>query len=158
MLCTLISSLAGSLAWPLVGFAAILIFKSSIKELLSRLRRWAFGDHTVDFSPPTRDDAQVAEVEKLLEERNTTAIHMLLGPWAMRLLLALCGKAKWLPFRIYRGKDYEHAKRRLLQLGLAVYEKGKFCITPLGLQAVQVQVQLRLDQAIQAQEATQEEK
>lgn len=46
---TFISSLVGSVAWPIAAFAIAFLFRSQIRKLIDRIKRLSMGDNSVDF-------------------------------------------------------------------------------------------------------------
>lgn len=47
---TFISSLVGSVAWPIAAFAIAFLFRAQIRRLINRIKRLSVGDNSVDFS------------------------------------------------------------------------------------------------------------
>lgn len=58
---TFISSVVGSLAWPVAAFAIAFIFRKQIALLVDRIRRMSLGDNSIEFSD--RLDKVEAEAE-----------------------------------------------------------------------------------------------
>lgn len=46
---TFISSVVGSIAWPIAAFAIAFLFRSQLRTLLDRIRKLSVGDKSVDF-------------------------------------------------------------------------------------------------------------
>lgn len=58
---TFVSSVVGSIAWPVAAFAIAVLFRSQIRSLMDRIKRLSMGENSVDFGQKL-DEAE-AEVE-----------------------------------------------------------------------------------------------
>lgn len=58
---TFVSSLVGSIAWPVAAFAIAFLFRSQIRKLLDRLRKLSLGENSVDFAEQLDDAEVIAE-------------------------------------------------------------------------------------------------
>ncbi len=47
---TFLSSVIGSIAWPIAAFAIAFLFRSQIRKLLDRLKKLSVGDNSLDFT------------------------------------------------------------------------------------------------------------
>ncbi|WP_156359710.1 hypothetical protein [Sphingomonas sp. Leaf28] len=46
---TFVSSLVGSIAWPIAAFAIAFLFRAQIRKLVDRLKKLSLGDNSLDF-------------------------------------------------------------------------------------------------------------
>lgn len=58
---TFVSSLVGSIAWPVAAFAIAFLFRSQIRKLLDRLRKLSVGDNSMDFSKELEEAEDTAK-------------------------------------------------------------------------------------------------
>ncbi|WP_106640107.1 hypothetical protein [Allosphingosinicella vermicomposti] len=63
---TFVSSLVGSVAWPIAVFAIALLFRVQIRQLINRIKKLSMGDNSVDFGEKL-DEAE-AEVVTVIPE------------------------------------------------------------------------------------------
>jgi hypothetical protein len=75
---TFISSIVGSIAWPIAAFAIAYLFRLQIKALLSRIKTLRMGDNAVDFGEKLEEAEAVAGAVAVAEPVAEATIE--LGP------------------------------------------------------------------------------
>ncbi len=61
---TFLSSIVGSVAWPIAAFAIAFLFRAQIRKLIDRIKRLSMGDNSVDFGERL-DEAEAEAVTVL---------------------------------------------------------------------------------------------
>jgi len=61
---TFVSSVIGSIAWPIAAFAIAFLFRAQIRKLLARIKKLSVGDNSVDFGERLEEAEAVAEAAR----------------------------------------------------------------------------------------------
>lgn len=142
---TLVTELVGHLAWPITVIVLVLIFRLPLKKLIEKLKKFGWGNKSIEFAETEKDQTKSNAVESALSNNDVKVLYSLIQQPELRLLLALAGNIPSLPLSIYHGPKYDYAKKNIIKLGLVNFQHGKFTLTQLGLKIVSKQIEGRID-------------